>query len=227
MSTVGEKEKRTQERVIAFFEDTLGYTYLGNWQNLQDNSNIDKSRLTDWLRNPGPDENIISKTPRELERAALSDSKTLYSANRTVYGLVRYSGNVQHPPGGRVRVSVPLRLDADAVRMAIISRLGWIWIVLCPQWRTYRDEFNRAPLAHEIGGLNDTNGFGQLLRATTPRNRVLLFRLPLFFFFFLSLVKEWAQQINRNWENDGGVFLRADFYQSLKESELHCGWGFT
>lgn len=31
-----------------------------------------------------------------------------------------------HPPKGRVRVSVPLRLDDDAVRMAVISRLGWI-----------------------------------------------------------------------------------------------------
>ncbi len=31
-----------------------------------------------------------------------------------------------HPPNGRVRVSVPLRLDDNAVRMAVISRLGWI-----------------------------------------------------------------------------------------------------
>ena len=31
-----------------------------------------------------------------------------------------------HPPNGRVRVSAPLRYDDDAVRMAIISRLGWI-----------------------------------------------------------------------------------------------------
>ena len=31
-----------------------------------------------------------------------------------------------YPPSGRVRVSVPLRLDDDAVRMALISRLGWI-----------------------------------------------------------------------------------------------------
>ena len=31
-----------------------------------------------------------------------------------------------HPPDGRVRVSAPLRYDDDAVRMAIISRLGWI-----------------------------------------------------------------------------------------------------
>lgn len=31
-----------------------------------------------------------------------------------------------HPPNGRVRVSAPLHLDDDAVRMAIITRLGWI-----------------------------------------------------------------------------------------------------
>ena len=31
-----------------------------------------------------------------------------------------------YPPNGRVRVSAPLRLDKDAVRMAVISRLGWI-----------------------------------------------------------------------------------------------------
>ena len=31
-----------------------------------------------------------------------------------------------HPPNGQVRVSTPMRLDDDAVRMAIISRLGWI-----------------------------------------------------------------------------------------------------
>lgn len=31
-----------------------------------------------------------------------------------------------HPPTGRVRVATPLRLDDGAVRVAIISRLGWI-----------------------------------------------------------------------------------------------------
>lgn len=31
-----------------------------------------------------------------------------------------------YPPNGRVRVAVPLRLDDDAVRLALISRLGWI-----------------------------------------------------------------------------------------------------
>ena len=31
-----------------------------------------------------------------------------------------------YPPSGRVRVAAPLRLDDEAVRLALISRLGWI-----------------------------------------------------------------------------------------------------
>ena len=31
-----------------------------------------------------------------------------------------------YPPDGRVRVAAPLRLDDDAVRLAVISRLAWI-----------------------------------------------------------------------------------------------------
>lgn len=31
-----------------------------------------------------------------------------------------------YPPHGRVRVAAPLRLDDDAIRLAVVSRLGWI-----------------------------------------------------------------------------------------------------
>jgi hypothetical protein len=31
-----------------------------------------------------------------------------------------------YPPSGRVRVAVPLRVDDEAVRLAVISKLGWI-----------------------------------------------------------------------------------------------------
>ena len=31
-----------------------------------------------------------------------------------------------HPPNGRVRVSAPLHFDEDTIRMAVVSRLGWI-----------------------------------------------------------------------------------------------------
>ena len=31
-----------------------------------------------------------------------------------------------YPPSGRVRVAVPLLIDDEAVRLAVISRLAWI-----------------------------------------------------------------------------------------------------
>ena len=44
MNTVGEKEINTHGRAIYFFQDALGYTYLGNWQSRANNSNIEKTR---------------------------------------------------------------------------------------------------------------------------------------------------------------------------------------
>jgi hypothetical protein len=40
-----------------------------------------------------------------------------------------------YPPSGRVRVAAPLHLDNDAVRLAVVTRLGWI--------RRRREEFER------------------------------------------------------------------------------------
>ena len=31
-----------------------------------------------------------------------------------------------YPPNGRIRVAVPMRVNDEAVRLAVISRLGWI-----------------------------------------------------------------------------------------------------
>ena len=107
-TTVGEKETGTQERVVAFFQKTLGYAYLGNWQEHQSNSNIDTGLLTDWLRSRGHDDAIISKVLFELEKAAaLGASKKLYEANREVYGLLRYGVNVQ-PSTSEHRTTVKL-----------------------------------------------------------------------------------------------------------------------
>ena len=108
MSTVGEIEIRTQERVVTFFRDALGYTYLGHWKERPDNSNIEKARLTDWLSGRGHDNGIITKVLYELGKAsALGGSKPLVEANREVYGQLRYGVNVQ-PSTGDHRVTVKL-----------------------------------------------------------------------------------------------------------------------
>ena len=108
MSTVGEIEIRTQERVVTFFRDVLGYTYLGHWKERPDNSNIEKARLTHWLSGRGHDDGIITKVLFELGKAsALGSSKPLIEANREVYEQLRYGVNVQ-PSTGDHRVTVKL-----------------------------------------------------------------------------------------------------------------------
>ena len=43
MSKVGRREILTQKRVIAFFKDALGYAYLGNWQDHDNNRNLEEN----------------------------------------------------------------------------------------------------------------------------------------------------------------------------------------
>ena len=106
MSTVGEWEILTQQRVVAFFREALGYDYLGHWKDREGNSNIDKMLLTGWLSRQGYSDKIITKVLFELGKAAApGGSKTLYDANREVYGLLRYGVKVQ-PDVGDQNVTV-------------------------------------------------------------------------------------------------------------------------
>ena len=106
MSTVGEREICTQQRVIAFFRDTLDYAYLGDWKDRVDNGNVEKELLTGWLKRRGNGDGVISKVLFELGKAAApGGSKNLYDANREVYGLLRYGVKVQ-PDVGEQTVTV-------------------------------------------------------------------------------------------------------------------------
>ena len=102
MSTVGQKEIFTQRRVVAFFQDALGYAYLGNWKGRRDNANVEKALLTDWLTRQGHGDKAIDKALHKLD-AALGINKTLYDANREVYGLLRYGVKVRPNVGGQTQ----------------------------------------------------------------------------------------------------------------------------
>ena len=96
MSTVGQREIRTQRRVVEFFSDTLDYAYLGDWKDRVGNSNVEKELLTDWLKRQGHSDQVIDRVLFQLDRAAgLGGSKTLYDANREVYSLLRYGVKIQ------------------------------------------------------------------------------------------------------------------------------------
>ena len=106
MSAVGEREIRTQRRVVDFFTNDLGYAYLGNWKERAGNSNIEQELLADWLKGRGHSEQVISKVQFQLNKAAaLGGSKNLYDANREVHGLLRYGVKVQ-PGFGEQTVTV-------------------------------------------------------------------------------------------------------------------------
>ena len=106
MSTVGQREIFTQNTVVAFFRDALNYNYVGHWKDRDGNSNIEQDLLSDWLRRQGNSDKIIQKTLFELNRAnGLGGSRSLYDANREVYGLLRYGVKVK-PEVGEQNVTV-------------------------------------------------------------------------------------------------------------------------
>ena len=42
MTSIGQPERATQDRLIALFRDELGYRYLGDWSDRAGNSNIEE-----------------------------------------------------------------------------------------------------------------------------------------------------------------------------------------
>ena len=96
MSTVGELENSTQQRVVDFFATALEYRHLGDWTNRDVNSNIEEELLVAWLKRQRHSDQVISQVLFQLKKeAALGGSKTLYDVNREIYGLLRYGVRVQ------------------------------------------------------------------------------------------------------------------------------------
>jgi len=91
MSNVGQPERKTQNRIIKFCKEQLGYEYLGDWEYRKGNSNIEKDLLSTWLKGRGVSDNLITRALRQLDSAAaLGEGKKLFDANKDVYRLLRY-----------------------------------------------------------------------------------------------------------------------------------------
>lgn len=91
MSTIGQRERATQQRLIQFFVKDLGYRYLGRSAGYTGDSNIDTDILSAWLKRRGVSDTLITRVLRQLDSAAaLGEGKKLYYANKEVYRLLRY-----------------------------------------------------------------------------------------------------------------------------------------
>ena len=107
MSTLGQKERETQKRIIALFRDELGYRYLGNWYDRQNNSNIEENLLSAHLTKSGYSRAQISKAIYELRTEADNPNRSLYENNKKVYSLLRYGVAVK-TESGKVAETVQL-----------------------------------------------------------------------------------------------------------------------
>ncbi|MEL7146920.1 MAG: HsdR family type I site-specific deoxyribonuclease, partial [Bacteroidota bacterium] len=95
MTKVGSIERVTQNRVIRLFQAELGYTYLGDWQEREDNSNIEEALLRAYLVRKGYTEVQINRAIFKLSQRAQNFSDSLYTTNKNVYQLLRYGVKVK------------------------------------------------------------------------------------------------------------------------------------
>lgn len=98
MSAVGQIERATQKRVVKLFNQTLGYDYLGDWKDRENNRNIEESDLRAWLSGRYH-EALITRAIAELQRVAGDSSRIPYDVNRSVYELLRYGVKVSAGAG--------------------------------------------------------------------------------------------------------------------------------
>lgn len=105
MSSVGQIEKRTQDRVVALFRDQLDYDYLGNWIDRAGNANIEQLLLRTWLLKQGVEEVLIGRALHALAKVETDTSKHLYDRNKAVYDLLRYGVKLK-PDVGENNITV-------------------------------------------------------------------------------------------------------------------------
>lgn len=94
MPNIGDCERKTQNRVIEFFQKQLHYTYIGNLHD-RENTNIIEDKLIAYLKSCGYSGRLISGAINELKKATQNMQQGLYSANKEVYSLLKYGAKIK------------------------------------------------------------------------------------------------------------------------------------
>ncbi|BCL81429.1 restriction endonuclease [Ktedonobacteria bacterium brp13] len=113
MSTVGQPERSTQDRVLALFVQQLGYRPLGNWQYRQNNSNVEEAILRTFLKEQqGYSDTLITKALYEFNKVVGNQVRSLYDINKDVYTLLRYGVKVKTEVGENTETVWLINWDA-------------------------------------------------------------------------------------------------------------------
>lgn len=101
MDEVGQRERKSQNRIVKLLRDELGYQYLGNWEERANNSNIEEELLHSYLTKKKYNPVLIDKAIFELKKVAVNYQLDLYTNNKNVYGKLRYGIEVKEDAGDR------------------------------------------------------------------------------------------------------------------------------
>lgn len=93
--TVGQLERKTQNRIVALLRDRMGYEYLGNWEDREGNENVEEEYLRAFLARSDKSPALIDKAVVALKRATENQNASLYDLNKEVYSLLRYGVKVK------------------------------------------------------------------------------------------------------------------------------------
>jgi len=99
MTNVGQLERKTQDRIVALFRDRLGYEYLGNFEEREENSNVEEEYLLPFLLRSGHSKALISKAIDKLKKCVNRPQKSLYDLNKETYSLLRYNAKEREKLG--------------------------------------------------------------------------------------------------------------------------------
>lgn len=105
---VGQLERKTQNRIVSIFRDRLGYDYLGNWEDRDDNSNVEEGYLRLFLIRAGYSETLVKKAVDELKKPANRPQMSLYDLNKETYSLLRYGIKVREGLGENYQTVWPI-----------------------------------------------------------------------------------------------------------------------
>ncbi|SFQ18024.1 type I restriction endonuclease subunit R [Parafilimonas terrae] len=112
MSTISPIERLTQNRIIQLFTN-LGYTYYGNWEERQNNSNVEEVYLRQFLEKKGYSVALQNKAIQEITALAKSTSGNIYERNKLFYERIRYGVKAKEDIGEQNQTVFPIDWGED------------------------------------------------------------------------------------------------------------------
>lgn len=205
-------ERITQNRILKLFTEELGYTYYGNWEKREHNSNVEQLILKQNLLRRGYSETLSDKAVKETYDMATTNAGNLYERNKRMYSLLRYGVKARPELGEQFDTIFPIdwqHFDKNEFGIAEEVTLN-------------KGENNRRPdIVLYINGI--AIGILELKRGTTDIaesiNQSISNQKVLFNEWFYTTVQLLMAGNNTQGLKYGTIETQAKYYLAWKEDE--------